>query len=178
MRNNNVSQNGAHTKESILDLLAANDMAVVRGVEAVYARQTSDERASETTNHSNGRGFNGRDAKIGSSFAKQIKEWREAGPNARYQFPLSPKQLAVARRFMIKYAAQLALVANEKAAARDAEIAAEMAAERAAIQREMEPVQSLQELEADRLAELDDAAIERDLESWADVEEEDYISLR
>jgi hypothetical protein len=177
MRNNNVSQNG-FTKESILVLLAANDMAVVRGVEAVYARQTSDERASETTNHSNGRGFNGRDAKIGSSFAKQIKKWREADPSARYAFPLSPKQLGVARRFMTKYAAQLALVANEKAAARDAEAAAEAAAERAAIQaEEMEPVQSLQELEADRIAELEAAAIERDLDAFAEVEEYDYISL-
>jgi hypothetical protein len=126
-----------YNKEDMQALLAKNDMAVVRGIEAIYARQTSDERAAQTTSHSNGRGFNGTDAYILSSFAKQIASWRqekvETGSN-RYPFPLSPKQLVLARRKMHKYGAQLALVANEKAAAVEAECQAELAAERAAIE--------------------------------------------
>jgi hypothetical protein len=156
MRNNN-SQNGQYSKDDIYALLVKSDMAVVRGVEAIYARQTADEKSAETTSHSNGVGFTGVDAGILSSFAKQIAKWRaekvETGSN-RYPFPLSPKQMVIARKKMFKYSAQLAGVANAKAGAANgqapvadgetalvvaivkqrAEDAAELAAERAAIQ--------------------------------------------
>jgi hypothetical protein len=150
------------TKEQIQNLLRSNDWAVVRGVEAIYARQTSDERASQTTSHDNGRGFNGRDAGILSSFAKQIQGWRSADPVTRYRFPLSPKQLGVARRAIFKYAGQLAVVAAEKSAAETTESAIEAAVERSAIQ------------EVENLAPVVES--DPDLEPLS-VEEEEFLSL-
>jgi hypothetical protein len=88
------------------------------------------------TKHHNGVGFNGRDAAILSSFAKQIMSW-EATSNPRYPQPLSPKQFDLARRMMPKYAGQLARIAEENNPVEDQEdyamARAEMAVERAAI---------------------------------------------
>ena len=99
---------------AIREKLQTNDKWLVRGILAIYARQTADEKQSEQTSHHNGVGFNGTDANILSSFAKQILAW-EATPEAerRYPTPLSPKQIALARRKMLKYAGQLAKIAEE-----------------------------------------------------------------
>lgn len=103
-----------HTKESIAALLATNDKAVYRGLVVLFERQTADERDSEQTNHLNGMGFNGRDAKFGTSLAKQVIRWQDGLTN--YQHPLTMAQLNAARKMIRKYAGQLAKVANEKAA--------------------------------------------------------------
>jgi hypothetical protein len=124
----------------IRNKLITNDKWLIRGILAVYARQTADEKSSLTTKHHNGVGFNGRDAAILSSFAKQILSW-EATEDPRYPQPLSPKQFGYARRAMLKYAGQLARIAEENNPVEDdmvqdefeAEGQAEMEAERAAI---------------------------------------------
>jgi len=101
-----------HTKESIL-LLLDGDAAVLRGILAIYERQTADEKSSETTKHHNGMGFNGRDAAFGTSLAKQILAWN-ADKNSKFNRPLSSKQMESARKMLKRYAGQLAKVANEK----------------------------------------------------------------
>jgi hypothetical protein len=137
---------------TIREKLVSNDKWLVRGILAVYARQTADEKSAQMTKHHNGVGFNGRDAVILSSFAKQILSW-QATENPRYNQPLSPKQFALARRAMPKYAGQLARIAEENNPVEDevwendpvqAELEAEAEAERAAIM----DVERCSELEA------------------------------
>jgi hypothetical protein len=88
-----------------------NDKWLIRGLLAIYRRQTADEQTSEQTKHDNGIGFNGLDATILSSFAKQVLSW-EASAVKRFASPLSPKQVGLARRKMKKYAGQLARIAQ------------------------------------------------------------------
>ncbi len=78
-----------------------------RALTALLARQTEDERSSQTTKHQNGQGFNGTDATILTSFALQVQRGRH----------LSEKQLAIAFKKLPKYAGQLLEVANSKACA-------------------------------------------------------------
>lgn len=63
----------------------------------VYAGQTEDEKASETTTEDNGIGFTGFDGEFGTSLGNQFtqKGW------------LSKKQMAVLPKMMVKYADQL-----------------------------------------------------------------------
>ena len=103
-----------HTKESIQTLLATNDKAVYRALIVLFERQTADEQEAESTNHNNGRGFNGRDAKFGTSLAKQVIAWEQG--HSTFRNPLSAGQMTAARKMIRKYAGQLALVANDKAA--------------------------------------------------------------
>ena len=72
------------TKQSIIDLLRVNDRAVARALVVLNNRQTADEQASETTRHTNGRGFNAAHAKRGTGMARFY---------LRTGF-LTPKQLA------------------------------------------------------------------------------------
>lgn len=91
-----------YTKEQIQQMLTTNDRAVIRGILAIFNNQTSDEKQSEQTRLNNGIGFNGADAPIMSSFAKQIQQNR----------PLTDRQMEIARRRMLKYAGQLTMIAN------------------------------------------------------------------
>ena len=90
------------TKEEIKDLLGRNAKAVTNGVLAIYRNQTRDEQCTQSTNHNNGIGFSGADAGILSSFAEQLLR----GQN------LSEKQMVIARKKIMKYAGQLARMAN------------------------------------------------------------------
>jgi hypothetical protein len=97
------------TREAILALLDRSDEAVRKAVVAIYRRQTADEKASHTTNHQNGQGFNGTDATFGTSLAEQIlglgldwKGQKRTGPSK-----LSEKQIASARKMIKKYVGQL-----------------------------------------------------------------------
>lgn len=90
------------TKEEIQELLATSDKMVKRSLVKIFEKQTEDEQQSDDTRHNNGVGFNGLDARILSSFAKQVIE-RDS---------LSPKQMAIARNKMKKYAGQIAKIAN------------------------------------------------------------------
>jgi len=92
-----------HTKETIKELLIRNDQAVARGIMAFFALQTADEQQAESTNKNNGVGFNGSDAPILSSFAKQLQNGRT----------MSDRQMELARKKIIKYAGQLTKIANK-----------------------------------------------------------------
>lgn len=104
-----------HTKESIKTLLQTNDRAVERALLALLERQTEDERNSESTRHTNNRGFTQADAPKFTSMAK----WVRRGGH------LSPRQLAWLRNGKSerypsrigKYAGQLLIIAQEKAQA-------------------------------------------------------------
>jgi len=91
------------TKEFIKEKLVTDQRWLMRGITAIYEKQTYDEQQSEATKEDNGVGFNGIDAYILSSFAKQIKAGRT----------LSIKQLAIAQKKMLKYARQLLFIAKE-----------------------------------------------------------------
>lgn len=97
----------SYTKDQIKQLLLKSDKAVLRGLAVIYGRQTRDEQDSEFTKHNNGIGFSGFDANFLTSLAKQVEQ----------RGYLTPKQMVYARKRMLRYAGQLAKVANEKAPA-------------------------------------------------------------
>ncbi len=88
----------AHIKEQ----LATDPRWAVRGLLRIYEGQTAEEQNSEHTIDANGVGFNGVDAEIMSSFAKQVLKGRT----------LSPKQMAIVFKKIPKYAKQLEGVAQ------------------------------------------------------------------
>lgn len=90
------------TKEAIKARLEKDDKWLARGLLAIYGRQTAEEQDCGQTVEVNGIGFNGADAEILTSFALQYKE----------RGFLTPKQLEIARKRMLKYAGQLAKIAN------------------------------------------------------------------
>ena len=96
-----------YTKEYIADLLARNSEAVERAICRLYERQTASEQSSATTEEDNGVGFSGCHAGIASSFAVQILT--SDYPAGRR---LSPKQLPIARRIVLRYTRQLVEIAN------------------------------------------------------------------
>lgn len=93
-----------YSTEEIRSLLEKSDKAVQRAIVALYSRQTESEKNSEATVEKNGVGFNGFDAKFFSSLAQQIQSGRN----------LSAKQIAFARKGIMKYSKQLASIANER----------------------------------------------------------------
>lgn len=100
----------------IREKMASNDIWLIKGMLAIYARQTDDEQRIESTRYHNSIGFNGVDAEILSSFSKQVLEWERTPPkNRKYRSPLSKRQLEIVRNKMDKYAGQLVRVAREKA---------------------------------------------------------------
>jgi hypothetical protein len=96
----------AYTAETVRTKLLSDDAWLIRGMLAIFALQTEDEREAGNTTHQNGVGFNGVDAPFCTSLASQFKA----------RGSLSPKQIAALRKVMPKYAAQLAALANAKAA--------------------------------------------------------------
>ncbi len=98
-------------KDEIKENLLKNDVWVHRGVVAIYNFQTAEEQEVEDTTEHNGVGFNGVDGHILSSFAKQIIKWNS---NQKFPSPLSPKQMTLARKKIVKYSGQLAKIANQE----------------------------------------------------------------
>lgn len=92
------------TKDEIKANIANNNNWLIRGLLAIFNNQTSDEQSAGTTTHDNGIGFNGVDAEILSSFATHYK----------LRGFLSPKQIQIARKKMLKYSGQLTDIANGK----------------------------------------------------------------
>lgn len=91
------------TKAQIAEKLMTNDAWLIRGLLAIYEKQTDDEKNSELTKESNGIGFNAFDATILTDMVKQYKNTRGF---------LSVRQLAIVRKKMKKYAGQLTRIAN------------------------------------------------------------------
>lgn len=90
------------TKDQMKEILMKHDDQVGKALVKLYECQTKDEQRAHETKVVNGIGFNGVDAEILSSFAEFYK-------NRGY---LSPKQLVVARKKIMKYAGQLCKIAN------------------------------------------------------------------
>ena len=84
---------------------AASDAWALRALEVVYAEQTADEKAAETTIVHNKVGFSGVDGEILSSFARQYAE----------RGRLSPKQMALLKRKMPRYAKQVERLTRSEA---------------------------------------------------------------
>ena len=90
--------------EEIAHLLQTNDKMVIRSLMKLYGFQTDEEQDLGETTDYNGVGFNGADAPILSSIAENYLKWNR----------LTPKQLALVRKKMMKYAKQLTKIANGK----------------------------------------------------------------
>ncbi len=98
----------AWTKETMRAYLLANanrEPVVRRALLAVFKRQTPEEQTFEATKYLNGVGFNGNDGPILSIMAKGVLKYGH----------LTPKQSAFVAKRIVKYAAQLAEIANKRA---------------------------------------------------------------
>lgn len=89
-------------KEEIQYKMKTDDRWLIKGLLAIYKRQTDDEQSSGATKHDNGVGFNGVDSSFLSNAAVF---YMKAGF-------LTPKHMAAVRKAMHKYAGQLAQIAN------------------------------------------------------------------
>ena len=100
-----------YTKVQIREILETSQLAVERGILRIYSFQTTNEQAIQDTNVTNGKGYSMYHAKFMSSLAEfLLKSRRPEGER------LTPKQLASARKIIVKYAGQLADFANGKLA--------------------------------------------------------------
>ena len=90
------------TRTEIEEMINAHDGAVERAMVAIWERQTADEQTSQTTNHSNGRGFCGWAARSGTYYAEWVRSRRH----------LTGKHLAKARKIALYHAGQLTDFAN------------------------------------------------------------------
>lgn len=106
-----------NARQMVRENLQESDAWLCRAVVAIMEQQTLEEQNRESTDHNNGVGFNGSDARLMTSFGKQIVRWISG--DRRYNQPLSPRQLARARERMDKYAGQLVRLARAKAASRE-----------------------------------------------------------
>jgi len=94
----------AWTKEAIQEMLAARDRAVERGLLAIYRLQTDQERGAQETLEHNGVGFNAFDAKAMTVQAQYLLRFGS----------LTPGRISLVRERLMKYAGQLARIANQK----------------------------------------------------------------
>ena len=87
------------TQDQIKTNIQTNINWTIRTLEVLFDRQTEDEQISTLTTHKNGRGFNGRDSEILTSFYNQVQKRK------RYNNPqlLSEKQLSICQRLLPKY---------------------------------------------------------------------------
>lgn len=112
-----ISATNPKAKAMVAENMQISDKWLIRGLMAIYRRQTADEQNSESTKYDNGIGFGGCDSKILSSFAKVILK----------RHFLSTKQMAVCRRLMTKYSMQLVRIAKAKHNAEMIEASRELA---------------------------------------------------
>ena len=92
------------TTEQIREKVSSDPRWAARAIVALYNCQTAEEQAADATVVKNRMGFNGTDAFILSSFARQVQEGRT----------LSQKQLAIAYKKLPKYAKQLETLASAR----------------------------------------------------------------
>jgi hypothetical protein len=91
------------TKEQIQENIKTNISWTIRTLEVLYGRQTTDEQLTQSTTHQNGRGFNGTDSFILTSFYQQIQKRRQYGNPVL----LSEKQLDICKKKLPKYWKQI-----------------------------------------------------------------------
>ncbi len=82
--------------------LAEDSQWTIRGLVAIWQKQTADEKHVLITKHSNGVGFTGADAEFYSKMAEIVNAGRQ----------LSERQYAAVARGMKKYAGQLRRIAD------------------------------------------------------------------
>jgi len=99
------------TKEEIKELMERRDNVLITCMLRIYNQQTETERCYGETLEANGKGFNGCDAEILSSFCRFYKE---------NNF-LTQRQIALARKKMKKYSKQVADLANAHERAKEKE---------------------------------------------------------
>jgi hypothetical protein len=92
-----------YTQDQIKTNIQTNVSWTIRTLEVLYSRQTTDEKESMTTTHRNGRGFNGRDSEILTSFYNQVQK-RKQWNNPQL---LSEKQLHICQKLLPKYWRQI-----------------------------------------------------------------------
>jgi hypothetical protein len=90
------------SKETIIELLASNKKAILRGLLTIYNLQTTEEKFTEHTYYHNNVGFTGVDGKILSSIASQVITKKK----------ITKRQFEIVEQKMKKYAGQLYKVAN------------------------------------------------------------------
>lgn len=95
----------------IREALERRQDAVEKALLLIYKAQTPDEKNAEITVEKNGVGFSAFDAGILTSYAKYILENRWNRPAGQI---LTPRQLAVARVKILRYAGQLIPFAEAK----------------------------------------------------------------
>jgi hypothetical protein len=91
-------------RDQIKSLLMSDNRAVEKGIVAIFHRQTEDEKCDNATHHTNGRGFNYKDADYGSYLARWVINGRH----------LTGKHLAAARRMCCLYSRQLEEISADK----------------------------------------------------------------
>jgi hypothetical protein len=86
-------------KETIQDKISSDINWTIRTLEVLFNRQTTDEQSSGQTSHQNGRGFNGRDSEILTSFYYQVQKRKQ------YRNPilLTDRQLEICQKMLKKY---------------------------------------------------------------------------
>jgi len=92
------------TPEAVKELLLKSDKAVERAILALHERQTYEEQNIYGTKEINGIGFNKFDAPFLTDLAKKLLNG----------YSLTPKQIAAARKSLIKYKGQLSEIAIKK----------------------------------------------------------------
>lgn len=93
------------TKEEIEEKLKTDVVWLSRGVVAIYKKQTAQEKMAHQTQVHNGVGFSGADA----PFLTFVAEWLVAG---EHRTRVSDRFVPKTRKMMMKYAGQLAKIAN------------------------------------------------------------------
>ncbi len=88
-----------YTQDQIKTNISTNTSWTIRTLEVLYGRQTTDEQETKLTRHQNGRGFNGRDSEILTSFYNQVQKRKQWG-NPQL---LSDKQLTICQKLLPKY---------------------------------------------------------------------------
>ena len=105
-------------KSFIKHKLETDDRWLVRGLLAIYAKQTEDEKMSDATKASNDVGFNAMDANILSDISKRTINAGAKSAAAKPDFNvfrfLSARQRDLVRKKMIKYAGQLVYLIDNK----------------------------------------------------------------
>ena len=91
-----------YTKEEIVKMLTSSNLAIERGLVAIFRKQTRDEQYSEETKHLNRVGFSGAHAKTGTYLANYVLSGKH----------LSGKWVEKGRRMILHYAQQLTDIAN------------------------------------------------------------------
>jgi len=100
-----------YSKEYIQEKIRTNIGWTIRTIEILFHRQTTDEQKYGQTYVRNGRGFNGRDSEIFTSFYHQIQKRKgvlnSGGQLINFQTLLSPKQLEICQKHLPKYWGQV-----------------------------------------------------------------------